>query len=99
MRLDVHESTLEANVAYVDVQADLFSGLKTRVVVPLVGPDEGSGIVTRLNPMFTIGGREMLMLTQALVALPVSALGPVIDNIEHERDKVVNALDLLLTGV
>lgn len=99
MRLDVHESLLEPDVAYLDVQADLFSGFKTRVVVPMVGPNEGSGTVTRLNPILTIDGRDMLMLTQALVALPISALGRVMDNLEHERDKVVNALDLLLTGV
>lgn len=99
MRLDVFESKVEADVAYLDCQADLFSGLKTRVVIPLVDPDEGSGAVTRLNPRFTVNGRELLMLTQALVALPVNALGSKIGNLERERDKIVGALDLLLTGV
>lgn len=99
MRFDVHESRIEANVAYLDCQADLFGGLKTRVVVPLVRPDEGSGRVTRLNPLFEVNGSELLMLTQALVALPVSALGSKIGNLERERDKIVGALDLLLTGI
>jgi toxin CcdB len=101
-QFDVHRNankgTREAFPYLLDVQADLLSGLRSRVVVPLMRPGVIRSNVTRLNPAFSVEGKNTVMATPQLAAVPLSALGPRVTNLAERRAEIVGALDLLFTG-
>ncbi|MET0574459.1 MAG: CcdB family protein [Mesorhizobium sp.] len=81
-----------------DVQADLVSSFNTRVVIPLMRPQLAPFPARRLNPIFEIGGREFVMVTQFISAATMSELGGVADNLSAHHDQIVSALDMLFQG-
>jgi len=97
-RLDVHRSP-DGKGYVLDVQADLLERLGTRVVVPLLPRRGGPPSAARLNPIFVIEGRECVLVTQHIVAIPKSALGERVASLRDAHYEIQNALDPLLTGV
>lgn len=98
-RLDVHPMPGAGQGGYVlDVQADLLSHLATRTVVPLLREDRAPKPISELNPIFEIQGERHVMLTQAIASIPGRELRRVVASLAEERDRVVRALDILLTG-
>ncbi len=96
-RFDFYESP--AGSGYVlDVQADLMSALNTRVVVPLMPIGEAPCPAGRLNPVFEISGERFAMTTQFLASIPASELKRRHGSLAHERDVIVDALDMLFSG-
>lgn len=81
-----------------DVQADLLQAMDTRVVVPLLPVGSAPPASGRLNPILTVGEAPHLMMTQALGAIPVRALGPAVLSLDTEADAIRDALDMLLIG-
>lgn len=81
-----------------DCQADILRHLNTRFCVPLMHPDEAPIAGERLNPEFQVAGEQVRMVTQFAAAVPVAALGTVIDNLSDEHSAIVNALDMLISG-
>jgi len=68
-RFDIFE--LEDEAGYLlNVQSDLLSGLKTRVVVPLMPKSSAPVPAQRLNPIVSINGQELVMATQFVAAVP-----------------------------
>ncbi len=94
-RFDVF--TTDGPNCLLDCQADILSRFKTRFVVPLL-PAEGAITATRLHPIFTVERRRMIMVTQLASAVPVAELGRCIANLSDENHRIVNAIDMLLTG-
>lgn len=83
-----------------DVQSDLLSDLGTRAVVPLYAAAAMKGRVTRtLTPQFEIEGRQVVMVTPQIAGIALKMLGPAVGNLAAERDTIVAALDLLITGI
>ncbi len=80
-----------------DCQADLLSDLSTRAVVPLL-PMSGLPKATRLNPVFGIDGKDYVMSTQLIFAIPMARLAPPVGNLTSQHSTIMNALDMLLTG-
>ena len=101
-QFDVHSNANKAareEFPYLlEVQADLLSGLRSRVVVPLMRAGLIKSPLTRLNPTFTIEGKRVVMATPQLAGVPLSALGPRIAHLGERRAEIVGAIDLLLTG-
>jgi toxin CcdB len=81
-----------------DVQAELFGDLATRVVIPLAPPDERRKPLERLTPLIDVGGEPFLLLTPQLAGVRIDVLGEVVSNVASQRDRIVQALDFLLTG-
>jgi toxin CcdB len=81
-----------------DLQADLLSGLNTRVVAPLMPPAEAPLPARRLNPTFEIGGERFVMVTQFMAAVPSAELRRSVASLAHERDAIMNALDMIFSG-
>lgn len=98
-RYDVYLMPRGGPGGLLDVQADVLDGLRTRVVVPLIPRDGGPPAIRGLNPVFEIGGVAHVMLTQAIVAVPVKDLRRPIASLRGEADVVMRALDVLLSGV
>ena len=83
-----------------DVQSDLLEPLVTRVVVPLAKPEVLRGRkADRLNPVFKVEGRSVLMLTPELAGVPAKVLGERVDSLAQHRGMIIAALDLVFTGI
>jgi toxin CcdB len=93
-RFDVYEA---ANSYVLDCQADAFSHLDTRLVVPLVPASEAPR-AGRLNPVFSIAGERHVMATQLAAAIPARQLRQPLASLAHEHDAIIGAFDMLLTG-
>jgi toxin CcdB len=82
-----------------DCQADLLSDLTSRFVVPLFPPDAAPRPAARLNPILAVDGEPYVMVTQFAAAVMKSELRQRVDNLGDEAERIVGALDLLITGV
>lgn len=97
-QFDVREGPAGSGLL-LDCQADLLSHLNTRLVVPLMLPPEAPVPAGRLNPSFRLADATYVMVTQFAGAIEASKLGPVVATLaDHDRE-IMNALDVLLTGV
>ncbi|AMV73071.1 CcdB family protein [Desulfuromonas carbonis] len=101
-QFDVHRNPDPASkrqVPYLlDIQADLLSGLATRVVVPLLTAASIAHPLQILNPAFTVEGTRVILSTPELAGIARSELGETVATLAAERDTIIAALDLLLTG-
>lgn len=103
-QFDVYRNPIRASrtrIPYLlDVQSDLLEPLATRIVVPLCKPDVlGGKPAERLNPVFVVEGRNVLMLTPELAGVPRRVLGEQVANLAAESSTIVAALDLAITGI
>lgn len=81
------------------LQSELLDAMETRVVAPLARAKGMAGrSAERLNPVFEIDGERLVMLTQLIGAAPLAALTRVA-SLEHERGRIVDALDFLFSGI
>jgi len=81
-----------------DCQADLLGDLNTRFVVPLLFEEEAPRPAARLNPIFEVQGRRVVMATQFAAAIGVKELGERVASLVKEQDAIGNALDMLISG-
>lgn len=81
-----------------EVQADLLSGLATRLVVPLIPATQFGPPLEKLNPNFKIGGRPHVMATAEMAAIPVKNLGERVATLEHHATDILAAIDFLISG-
>jgi len=81
-----------------DVQSNLLEPLNTRVVIPLLSKRDAPKPAERLNPVFRIGRKDHVMVTQFLAAVPSSQLGQAIDNFAQYQSEITAAVDMLTHG-
>jgi toxin CcdB len=81
-----------------DCQADLLAELPTRIMVPLIPAGRFERLYVRLNPVFQIDCVEFSMATQMAAAVPVRSLGECLTSLAFDRARIMDALDMLLTG-
>ena len=78
-----------------DIQNNLLSSLKTRVVVPLAVDMQP---IKHLNPVFNINGIAVVMFTADIAGIPKSLCGDIIANLSVHRNEIIDALDFLVNG-
>lgn len=81
-----------------DVQADLFDNLATRVVVPLITVSAMGKAAEHLNPQFTINRTSVVMSTAELAGVNLHVLGRKVCSLKEQRNEIIAALDFLFTG-
>lgn len=81
-----------------DIQADLLSGLATRLVIPLIAATEFGQPVEKLNPVFRIGGRAHVMATAEMAAIPIKNIGERVVSLEQHSAEILAAVDFLISG-
>ena len=82
-----------------DVQSELLSLLGTRVVVPLYRKEAaGSQVMTRLTPVLSFQGHELVAMVPELAGIPHRRLGPALGDLAGASAELLQAIDLLLTG-
>lgn len=98
-QFDVYENTNTATMQLfpylLNIQHDLLSTLKTRVVVPLCSNQTP---ITHLNPTFVIESQSVFISTSDIAGIPLSSCGQVVTNLEEKRSEIINALDFLVSG-
>ena len=102
MQCDVHTNPDNAfgHTPYLlDVQADLLSDLATRIVIPLIRTEAFGRRVSRLHPQFVVEGEDVVMATHLLAAVRRGALGGRIMSLLDQREAIVEAIDVLWSGV
>ena len=82
----------------VDIQADLLSGLETRVVIALMPEDVVPIAASGLNPVFDVEGRRYVLMTQAVATVPRRELRGAVASLNGQRDVVLAAIDFLISG-
>ena len=83
-----------------DVQADLLSVLATRAVVPLYrvqasGPRPMAG----LTPVVRFQEETLVAMVPELAGVPMHMLGPAVGDLAGVLGEILQALDMLLTGI
>ncbi|QJQ98356.1 CcdB family protein [Halomonas sp. PGE1] len=83
-----------------DIQSNLLGELRTTVVVPLcpVGIAESLRI-SHLNPSIEIDGERYIALTQELAGMERKRLGKAVHDLGLYRDRIIAAVDFLVTGI
>lgn len=83
-----------------DVQSNLLDGLESRMVIPLRDrvhfPDVR--LSEHLTPVFSIQGRDYLLETPKMGAIPQRVLKTPVGSLANERDRIMAALDFLFHG-
>ena len=83
-----------------DVQSDLLDGLDSRVVIPLRRLERFPKVKlpTRLTPVLTVAGEDLLLETPKMGAVPQRILkSPVVSLADRQQD-IASALDFLFQG-
>ena len=98
-QFDVHQLRPDCDLV-VDCQSDLLDHLPRRFVIPLL-PEHGSGLKSlgRLTPVFEINGERLVLAPPLAGSAPVKELGRPIASLAGERDRIIAAVDALMTGV
>lgn len=101
-QFDVHlnPGPMQATVPMVVVvQSVLFDSYRRRVVVPLVRQKALTQAHpgTRMNPVFSIQGESLVLHPLDMVSVALSELGPCVDSLVAHGQRVIDALDELLT--
>ena len=83
-----------------DIQSDLLVPLATRVVIPLAPAGEARvRSMKTLTPILHFEGKDYLMLTPQIAGIPARELGQAVGDLNSDGDKIVAAMDFLLTGI
>jgi toxin CcdB len=98
-QFDIYPSP-SANAAYlIDLQDDLVDDLSTRALAPLVAIDEVPKRMKILNPIIQVEGKDYVLLTHLLAAIPVSTLKKRVTSASCQCDEIIASLDFLFTGI
>ena len=83
---------------WLDCQSNLLRHLNSRFVAPLVPASDAEQVERRLNPIFDVEGRQMIMLTHFAAAVPVRELKEKVSSLVEQDLTVSAALDMLISG-
>jgi len=96
-QFDVYESRIGEELL-LDCQSDLLDHFGTRFVIPLVSTETATTL-PRLHPVFDVEGTQHILATHLASAVGIEDLGRKIGSLANQRYDILNALDVLLTGV
>jgi toxin CcdB len=79
------------------VQSRMFDDSARRVVVPLLKAAAAPPRPTSLNPIFEVEGIRVVLHPLQIASVPIGQLGPKIGSLAAEGDRIIAALDLVIT--
>jgi toxin CcdB len=82
----------------IELQDDRVRVVRSVVVAPLLVFDPRDDL-GRLTPQMYFEGERFLVSVAELFAMDKSRLGPVVVNLESERERIIAAIDMLFTGI
>jgi toxin CcdB len=91
------------NAAYpllLNIQSDLIAETGTRVVVPLVSARGGHPQpIASLAPIIDVAGTPHVLMVPLLAAVEIADAGPLEADLSAERSTILEALDMLISGI
>lgn len=82
-----------------DIQSDILANLATRVVVPLrLYSEEKKRLISKLHPLIEIGDTTYAAIVSELAAIPTAGMDSPVYSVQHARQLITEALDLIFTG-
>lgn len=84
---------------FLDLQSDLLDDHTRRVVAPLVALQAFGPTIKRLNPIFEVEGRQVVMSTLELASVPRNELASPVASLTGHHDCIVAAVDYLMMGI
>ena len=96
-RFDVHE--VDNGTLVVVCQSELLDHLEVRFVAPLVPIESAPAAAGRLNPTIDVQGRQFLLFPQWSSGMASKHLGQKQANIEAQGLTIINAFDMLISGI
>jgi toxin CcdB len=83
---------------FVQCQSDFLDHLESRFVIPILPRAAVSKLIRKLNPIFVIDNRALVLFPQFALSLDRREIGRPIASLAHEQDRIIDALDMLLSG-
>lgn len=80
------------------LQSDLLDALNTRAVCLAIPDGAAVPALPALSPVLTAGDIRLRLAPHVLATLTLTELGTFVANLSHERDRIIRAFDLMLTG-
>jgi len=95
-----NKSTRKTYPYFVDVQSDLLNELNSRIVIPL-SPHKtlNNTNAKKLCPVLEFENTFFVLLTHQMTSVPRAILKKKIASLEKDRYEILDAIDLLLTGI
>lgn len=82
----------------VDVQAELFEGLQSRVVIPLAKAELIGFPMTYLTPTVSFDGASYLLMTPQVAGISRAEIGAQAGSVANQERAITTAVDFLLRG-
>ncbi|MBT8420034.1 MAG: CcdB family protein [Gammaproteobacteria bacterium] len=85
---------------FIDIQNPLFRDLNSRLVIPL-SPHEAldNTDAKRLCPVISLNEGSFVLLTHQMTSVSKSLLKTKVTSLESFRDKILAAIDMLVSGI
>lgn len=95
---NANSETNERFPLLVDVQADLFDELQSRVVIPLSKAELIGFPMTYLTPTVSFDGVSYLLMTPQLAGISRAEIGAQAGSVANQERTISAAIDFLLRG-
>jgi toxin CcdB len=99
-QFDVHRNAgvRKASIPYVVVvQSRRFELSRRRIVIPLVLQSELPSVDARLHPGFDIEGIRVVLEPLQIVSMAADRLGEHVTSLSNEGDRIIAAIDLVIS--
>lgn len=80
------------------LQHDLLSDLATRTVCLVLPETSPAPAIAALAPIISVGDLRLRIVPHVLATLTLSELGQHVANVAHHRDRIIRAVDVMLSG-
>jgi hypothetical protein len=80
------------------LQSDLVETDRDRVIAPLAPSAAMPSLAGRLIPIVMVSESAYAVLVPFLTTMPAADLRQAVENLEHDRDRIIAALDYLFLG-
>ncbi|MBL3527060.1 MAG: CcdB family protein [gamma proteobacterium endosymbiont of Lamellibrachia anaximandri] len=94
------DSSNETYPYFIDIQNTLLADLNSRVVIPL-SPHAvlNNTDVKKLCPVIEVDGINFVLLSHQMTSVPKSILKSEVASLESQRYKILDAVDMLISGI
>lgn len=81
------------------VQTDLLDDMMTRTVCLAIPETDKPPTIAALSPVISNGDLRLRLAPYALATVSLAELESFVANFAHDRDRIIRAFDVLLTGI
>ena len=99
-QFDVHRNIgagCQTTPFVVVIQSGRFDRSRSRVVIPMIDKRAEPPIDPQLNPSFEIDGRSVVLLPLQTVTVRTERLGEKVCSLADDSDRIIAAIDLLIS--